>query len=123
MGGCSAYTPAAGDWIVIGVWEKGWAPSNTYLTATCYGLRFPTTSAIYQNKGQITGDGNWEFIWTACKVASGSATDIGATGIFSSNVTPVLYGPVLYIIPSGTLSDNEVLELASTMTRWIPPAR
>lgn len=89
--------------------------SNTYLTATCYGYGFPTTSAIYQNKGQITGDGNWEFIWTAFKVASGSATNIGATGIFSSNVTPILYGPVLYIIPSGTLSDNEVLELASTM--------
>jgi hypothetical protein len=115
MGGCSAYTPAAGDWIVIGTWEKGWAPSNTYLTATCYGYGFPTTSAIYQNKGQITGDGNWEFIWTAFKVASGSATNIGATGRFSSNVTPTLYGPVLYIIPSGTLSDNEVLELASTM--------
>jgi hypothetical protein len=28
MGGCSAYTPAAGDWIVIGVWEKGWAPAT-----------------------------------------------------------------------------------------------
>src|SRR5208337_2507314 len=87
----------------------------TYLTPTCYGQPVLTASAFYQNKGIMTGDGQWTYQWYAEKVASGAATQVGALGIFSNTVTPTLYGPTLYIIPAGTISDNEVLEFASSM--------
>jgi hypothetical protein len=115
LGACSAYRPTKGDWIVVGIWEKGWPPTNTYLTATCYGYGFPKVSATFQNKGLLTGEGQWTYQWAAFKVESGPDTQIGATGIFDKTITPTLFGPTLYIIPAGTSSDNEVLEFASTM--------
>lgn len=115
MGDCTAYTPAEGDWIVVGIWVKGWSPTFTALGATCYGFPSPSVSATFSNKGLMLGDGQWTYQWAASKVASGSATRLGAGGIFGNTITPTLYGPTLYVIPAGTLSDNEVLEFASSM--------
>jgi hypothetical protein len=109
-----AYTPNAGDWIVLGVWGKGLAQHNS-LNTSCWGQPVPTFSESFLNSGMIVGDGNWQYLWVAEKVASGSATYVCADVIFNNKVTPTLYGPTLYIIPSSTLSDNEVLEFASSM--------
>ena len=38
----------------------------------------------------IRGDGNWEFIWTAYKVASGSPMSMGVVEIFSNTFLPTL---------------------------------
>jgi hypothetical protein len=117
MGPCtSAYTPSAGDWIVQGVWVKGWPPASiNFPTPNCYGYPVPTFSASYANKALVSDAGEWTFWWNAFKVSGGSATYLAANGSFNDAITPSLYGPVLYIIPSGTLSDNEVLEFASSM--------
>jgi hypothetical protein len=113
--GCPAYTPAAGDWIVVGIWGVGMTPGTQTIKADCYGYGFPTVSATYRNSGINAGDGQWMYQWQAYKVSGGSATKIGAHLLFSNTLTPTFYGPTLYIIPAGTLSDNEVLEFASTM--------
>jgi hypothetical protein len=113
MGGL-AYTPNAGDWVVLGVWGKGLAQNNS-LNTNCWGQPVPTFSESFLNSGMIVGDGNWQYLWVAEKVASGSATYVCADVNFTNKVTPTLYGPTLYVIPAGTLSDNEVLEFVSSM--------
>jgi hypothetical protein len=118
MGGL-AYTPNAGDWVVLGVWGKGLAQNNS-LNTNCWGQPVPTFGESFLNSGMIVGDGNWQYLWVAEKVASGAATYVCADVNFTNKVTPTLYGPTLYIIPRGTLSDNEVLEFASSMNSVDP---
>ena len=118
MGGL-AYTPKAGDWIVLGVWGKGLAQHNS-LNTNCWGQPVPTFTESFLNSGMIVGDGNWQYLWVAEKVASGPATYVCADVSFTNKVTPTLYGPTLYVIPSGTLSENEVLDFASSMNSVDP---
>ena len=108
------YVPNAGDWIVAGIWAKGLAQTNSFVTG-CPGNPSTTYSYTYNNYGMIVGDGQWQYLWVAEKVASGSATTICDLVHFTNTVTPTLYGPTLYVIPAGTLSDNEVLNFANTM--------
>jgi hypothetical protein len=116
-GGCpTVYTPAVGDWIIGGAWVSSSTKTltNGVNLATC---GYPTpnfTYSLYQS-GQLYGDGQWEWEWFAYKVASGSATHLGIQAAFSSTNSVTAYGPVLYIIPKGALSDNEVVEFASSM--------
>ena len=114
MAGGVGYTPNAGDWIVAGIWAKGLAQTNSFVTG-CPGNPSTTYSYTYNNYGMIVGDGQWQYLWIAEKVASGSATTVCDLVYFTNTVTPTLYGPTLYVIPAGTLSDNEVLEFANTM--------
>ena len=116
-------TPAAGDWLVEGVWVKGaWAPTaSVYLIGNCAGYGYPTTSATYYNSGLQLGDGQWQYVWFANKFAGGTGnTSVCMTGQFNNGAGPTLYGPTMYYIPAGTLSDNEVLEFASTMNSVDP---
>src|SRR4029077_10163438 len=86
MGDCVPYTPTAGDWIVAGVWAKGLQPPGNAFKIGCYGYPTPTPSTSYQFGGAVAGDGQWNYIWTAFKVASGSATYIGDASIFSKSI-------------------------------------
>ena len=113
---CGAwYTPAAGDWIIAGAWVKGDSPLGVTALAFC-GYRGPATSYKAQNDGEMKGDGQWQWQWKAEKISGGPAVPLGYRAQFSAAHPITVYGPVLYIIPSGMLSDNEVLEFASTMT-------
>jgi hypothetical protein len=111
----SRYTPAVGDWIIAGAWVKGGSPLGVTALAFC-GYPGPATSYKAQNDGQMKGDGQWQWQWKAEKISGGTPVPVGYRAQFSSSSPITVYGPVLYIIPSGTLSDNEVLEFASTMT-------
>ncbi len=113
-GGVS-YHPNAGDWIIAGIWAKGLAQTGASFVTGCPGNPSTFYSVTYFNGGMITGDGQWQYIWIAEKVASGSATNICDLVYFSNTLAPTLYGPTLYVIPAGTLSDNEALEFANTM--------
>jgi hypothetical protein len=115
MGPLIPYTPVAGDWIVAGVWSQGIAQNGDNFLIGCNGYPIPTLSSTFLNNGMIVGDGQWQYLWIASKVASGPATNICATVHYSNKTTPTLYGPTLFIIPVGTQSDNEVLEFANTM--------
>ncbi len=116
-------TPSAGDWLVEGVWVKGaWAPAaSVYLIGNCAGYGYPTTSATYYNSGLQIGDGQWQYVWFANKFVGGTGnTYVCMTGQFNSGAGPTLYGPTMYYISARTLSDNEVLEFASSMNSVDP---
>jgi len=109
------YTPHAGDWIIGGAWIKG--DSRTSINGL--GLSFcgfpqPTFSNKVYQQGMIQGDGQWSWQWLAYKVSGGPATYLSLYCQFSASAVTA-YGPVLYIVPSGTISDDDALEFASTM--------
>jgi len=109
------YTPHAGDWIIGGAWIKG--DSRTSINGL--GLSFcgfpqPTFSNKVYQQGMIQGDGQWSWQWLAYKVSGGPATYFSLYCQFSASAVTA-YGPVLYIVPSGTISDDDALEFASTM--------
>lgn len=113
--GAALYTPHAGDWIVAGVWAQDLAQTGGVLTTNSWGSPSSQFSSIHRNNGLHKGDGQWQYLWLAEKVASGASTEVDVAIHFSNAITPTLYGPTLYIIPAGTLSDNEVLEFVSSM--------
>jgi hypothetical protein len=124
MGPTTSYKPTANDWIVVGVWAKGGWPRAGTLGPGCSGYGLPKFSSSFGNDGLQKGDGQWQYLWKAYKVASsGSATTLCAGGVYNNSITPTLYGPTLYIIPAGTISDNEVLEFASSMNSVDPGCR
>ena len=109
------YTPKAGDWIIGGAWIKG--DSRTSINGL--GLSFcgypqPTFSNKVYQQGMLQGDGQWSWQWLAYKVSGGPGTYFSLYCQFSTSAVTT-YGPVLYIVPSGTISDDEALEFASTM--------
>jgi hypothetical protein len=63
----------------------------------------------------LQGDGQWSWQWLAYKVSGGPGTYFSLYSQFSTSAVTA-YGPVLYVVPSGTISDDEALEFASTMT-------
>jgi hypothetical protein len=110
------YTPTVGDWIVAGAWVKG--KTNTPLGILSVGFcGYPGSTIGYQarNRGEMRGDGQWGWQWLALKVSGGTSAPLGYFVQFYSTNPITTYGPVLYVIPAGTLSDNEVLEFAGTM--------
>lgn len=120
-GSCSAneFTPHPGDWIVGGAWVKsptgGYSGSPTNAISLTYcGNASPAYSFSTSHGGQIRGDGQWQWHWLANKVKSGQKTTVSLAAHFSSQQPLTAYGPVLYFIPQGTASDNEVLEFASS---------
>ena len=117
-GRCPAidYTPVAGDWILGGAWVKG-DTSTPYYDLGFSTCGYPTLqfSKNASQQGMIKGDGQWSWQWLAYKISGGPATHFGMGAQFGVDCPITVYGPVLYIIPRGTLSDNEVLEFASTM--------
>ena len=115
------YLPVAGDWIVAGAWTQGVAQTGgRALFTQCMDYPASKMSATLTNFGAMVGDGQWQYLWLASKVASGSATNVCVSVYYNNKLTPTLYGPTLYIIPAGTLSDNEVLEFASSMNSVDP---
>ena len=120
-GSCSVseFTPHAGDWIVGGVWVKslkgGYSGSPTNAISLTYcGNPSPSYSFSTSRGGQIWGDGQWQWHWIANKVKAGQKTTVSLAAHFSRQQPLTAYGPVLYFIPQGTASDNEVMEFASS---------
>ena len=125
LGNCYNYpTQTAGDWFIGGAWVHGTVGGQTNYTgilvnscSTALPTWATTQGAQTTMRGMGKGDGENQFQWFAYKVgASGSAADkVGIVAQFSSTFPATVFGPVLFYIPSGTLSDNEVLELAASM--------
>jgi hypothetical protein len=117
-GPCPAidYTPVAGDWILGGAWIKGDASTPVYNLgfSTC-GYPALLFSKDASQKGMMKGDGQWSWQWMAYKISGGPATHFGMRAQFGVGSPITVYGPVVYLVPAGTISDNEVLEFASTM--------
>jgi hypothetical protein len=117
-GSCTqAYTPTSGDWLITGGWvELSYVVTNPPINFNYCSFPTPTFSQTFSNLPITKPDGgSWSFVWTASKVSGGSATHLGSAASFSLGFPLTIYGPVLYIIPAGTISDNEVLEFVSSM--------
>lgn len=105
-----SYTPANGDWIIIGIWEMGLGgDTNFFLSPTGF-----SASNIYQDNSSLVND-TWTWRWKAYKMNAGGAFTVVSQPQYSNSLHPVFYGPVLYIIPSGTISDNEAVAFATSM--------
>jgi len=108
-----SFTPSVGDWIVVGFWEMGLG-GDANLSANVFGCGFPAANVIYQDNSYLFED-RWSFRWKAFKVSVSASTCIQANAQFGNGIAPTIYGPVLYVIPNGTLSDNEVIDFATSM--------
>jgi len=123
FGPCYSYNvQTTGDWFVGGAWVRGATHTNSSaLSISNCGLGTPkwaTSPGAQRVQGGIgSGDGQWQWLWFAYKVgANGTAADsVGIAAQFNLSSPITAYGPVLYHIPKGALSDNEVLEFASSM--------
>jgi hypothetical protein len=105
-----SYTSAVGDWVITGIWEQFMnGDNNLQLPGT--GL---TSSTFFQDNGMGFED-RWVFRWRAFKVSNAVTVSLFLNIQYSNTLTPLLYGPILYVIPSGTLSDNEVIDFATSM--------
>ena len=113
--GLTSYTSAIGDWVVTGVWGENLAQTGDSFVQGCPGQPTYNSSYTYKAFGPFKGDGQWQFLWMAQKMSTVTSGNICALVHFNSAIQPTLYGPVFYIIPAGTLSDNEVVNFANTM--------
>jgi hypothetical protein len=105
-----SYTSAVGDWIIAGIWEQGLGGDNN-LQLPGTGL---TYSTIYQDNSYLFED-RWSFRWKAFKVSDVVSVSLYLNMQYGNGIAPTLYGPVLYVVPNGTLSDNEIVDFASSM--------
>jgi hypothetical protein len=105
-----SYTSAVGDWIIAGIWEQGLGGDNS-LQLPGTGLAYST---IYQDNSYLFED-RWSFRWKAFKVSDVVSVSLYLNMQYGNGIAPTLYGPVLYVVPNGTLSDNEIVDFASSM--------
>lgn len=116
---------AVGDWFVIGCWMKGNGtgtvstgdielgpnPSNNYTLVPGPGM--VAVHGISMAVGSY-GDGEWVWRWNAAKIATvnTSPSEIVFDCRCDINKDRYYYAPVFLHIPAGTMSDNEVMEMA-----------
>ena len=112
-------TWAAGDYVICGVWARsqttngfaGSSPGFCGLTGGTF-----TISGNGNMFQRLTGDGEWSWYTALVKVLTQSGTsDLAFDGTVDATHTIEFYGPVLYHIPTGTISENEVYEVANSL--------
>jgi hypothetical protein len=120
----TSYPPwsgSPGDWVVGGVWVKNFNNNGGLSVASC-----PTGSSVrysrtLTNPGELVNNGSgivdsWEFIWTAGKIGNANTGNQACLTVGTTKAsTPIFYGPVLYFLPQSLMTDNEVIEFATTM--------
>jgi hypothetical protein len=109
------YTSTIGDWLIVGVWEMGLGGDGNLGGITIPGYGALKASSIYQDNAYLFED-RWSFRWKAWKISNTPGAQKLQTNIqYGNGIAPIVYGPVFYVVPNGTLSDNEVVDFASSM--------
>ena len=114
------WTGSLGDWVVGGVWVKNFNTNAGLAISACPSESSVAYSSTVSNHGgELLNNASgivdsWEFVWVAGKVGT-SGTYACLTQTIGTGVTPIFYGPVLYFIPQTVMTDNEVIEFATTM--------
>jgi len=119
-------TYAVGDWVLFGYWARtanGTANPlgevdlfTSGFTWTCYGKG---GNGIYFSPA-YAGDGEWQWLWKACKVATigtNPADTAFRIDAVAGNPTD-FYAPMMMHVATGTISDNEAVELASSLAPY-----
>jgi hypothetical protein len=115
---------AVGDWFLGGAWLRS-STGNGYSQSNTRGLAFSIVgngnSLVGRQNGAVNkGDGEWEWQWFAEQVVSAAtpSADLRFGGTFDNQHGIEVYAPVLIRIPAGTISDNEVYELAVNLQSY-----
>ncbi|MBZ5641121.1 MAG: hypothetical protein LAO19_00010 [Acidobacteriia bacterium] len=115
-------TPQVGDWVVMGGWFKADDAANglpnsllQVIWSNNQGLPSISLTAPYKS------DGNWIWMHGAMKVTAVPGVwaylIYNLSGVDSAHPLDV-YMPTMLYIPSGTLSDSEVMELETTFASY-----
>jgi len=133
-----SYSPA--DFWVYGAWVRSKTGNGYVNNATplqfslngngvnggglCYGVGGPGVASSANGNSVMApayvGDGQWEWVSGLCKIQE-TATGryyVNLVGYADPTHTVAFYGPTLLHIPSGTISDNEAWELATTLQSY-----
>jgi hypothetical protein len=112
---------AIGDYFVGGVWtraKRGYAGGLSNFTLNVGGegnqAEGLTQPAPYR------GDGEWEWLFSVKKVTEAKMkdADVSISSSFGVDQPITTYAPVLIHVPTGSISDNEVYELAYNLASY-----
>jgi hypothetical protein len=114
---------AVGDWVVAGTWMRGtsttMAQGPLIATAGATKPTFDTNTEYFALDPPILGAGDWFWVYGAHKVTAILGT---SDLLFAARASPTtqtdLYAPFMCRIPTGTLSDSEVLEWAQHLQSY-----
>ena len=123
---------SSGDYWIYGAWVES-AAGNGYAggapvsfgvvsaTLSCASIGGPGPSGGPGLIIPITkyDDGQWIFVSGLCKTnTSGSGGEVALSGTVDATHTTNFYGPMLFHIAAGTISDNEAYEIALNLASY-----
>lgn len=112
---------SVGDWVIIGCWVRsnsGNGPIQLPVFASLVTVGFAPSTI---NAGSwIQGDGEWQWVTGLAKVSATGSNPCAVEFLAATDNVHVLdlYAPVFIHIPTGTISDNEVYEVAMALTSF-----
>jgi hypothetical protein len=108
---------AIGDYFIAGVWAKSSAAANSFLLNITGAGNYSTG---FVQQPFYAGDGEWEWYFAVKKLTAVRTTPalVGLGMTFSTASSVTAYGPVLFHIPSGTVTDNEAYEVAYNLASY-----
>jgi hypothetical protein len=107
----------AGDTFLMGVWARS-ASGNGFARGTVFQLAcdhctFNGAGGYVQPGPNLGGAGEWDWVWLAARVTASNGSDImHFQGTVNSSHKADFFAPVLIRIPAGTLTANEIGEMA-----------
>jgi hypothetical protein len=112
---------AAGDYFVAGVWVKtknGYMGGLSNFDLKLVGSGSQTTG--FTQAAPYRGDGEWEWLFCVKKIIElkTSSVDVSIDSSFGVGQPVTAYAPVLIHVPAGSISDNEVYELAFDLATY-----
>ena len=110
---------AIGDYFIAGVWARSSGVANTFLLNVS-GAGNDATGFV--QRPPYAGDGEWEWYFAVKKLTAVRTNPavVGLAMTFTTASSVTAYGPVLFHIPSGTVTDNEAYELAYNLASYAP---
>jgi len=111
---------AAGDYFVAAVWVKA---KNGYMGGLSnFDLKIGGGSQTtgFTQTAPYRGDGEWEWLFCVKKIIElkTNSVDVSIDSSFGLGQPVTAYAPVLIHVPAGSISDNEVYELAFDLATY-----
>jgi hypothetical protein len=110
---------AAGDYFVAGVWV---AAKNGYMGGLSnFDLKIGGSQTTgFTQTAPYRGDGEWEWLFCVKKIMElkTNSIDLSIDSSFGVGQPVTAYAPVLIHVPAGSISDNEVYELAFDLATY-----
>lgn len=108
---------SVGDWLIAGVWVQGTQTVGQFQVTNATGTR-NLCDANYMNTAYTSATGDWAWEYCSMKITNVTGTTSINFDLGSGSVQTGAFGPMLLYIPSGSLSDDEVGELALSLQSY-----